>query len=64
MSPRKKKVEVVEEKPKKVDSIVKKNDINIEDVIDFFKKHPEHLIKEKYYSRYSFFLDFDFRIKK
>lgn len=64
MSPRKKKVEVVEEKPKKVDSIVKKNDINIEDVIDFFKKNPEYLIKEQYYSRYSFFLDFDFRIKK
>jgi len=57
MSPRKK----VE---KKVDAVVKKTKITIEDVIDFLKKHPEYLVKEKYYSRYSFFLDFDFNIKK
>ena len=67
MSPRKKATPEVVKEPKKVEKKVdnvEKAKITIEDVVEFFKKNPEHLVKETYYGRYSFFLDNDFNIKK
>jgi len=62
----KKPVKKVKEKvvePKKVDAVVKKT-LTIDDVVDFLKKNPKYLVKETYYSRYSLFLDNDYKLKK
>ena len=65
MTPRKKAVKKVEEPKieKKVDAVVKSK-LTIDDVVAFLKKNPQYLVKETYYSRYSLFLDNDYKLKK
>ena len=65
MTPGKKAVKKVEEPKieKKVDAVVKSK-LTIDDVVAFLKKNPQYLVKETYYSRYSLFLDNDYKLKK
>jgi len=65
MTPRKKAVKKVKEPKieKKVDAVVKSK-LTIDDVVAFLKKNPQYLVKETYYSRYSLFLDNDYKLKK